>query len=200
MTNLKKYAERRTENQRLDKIVEGRKKRLASINKKYDEYNDTCSHDFSLYFGKSYHYGKDEGYTICLGCGKHCCLKDEFLEEQPNLEGIIDISNVIPEENLYTIKGAYPIMFLKAQETLDRLASEETENEFYTLSGIKQAVIEDIIKYDRRINEAREKRYQEYLTQKQEVSKGSTLKRLMSFPKNKTLSYPKGKTRSFPKK
>ncbi|MBQ9834139.1 MAG: hypothetical protein IJO33_03000 [Bacilli bacterium] len=175
MSILKDYEQFYNIAKRNAELVETQKKVLGDLEERQKNFLDTCTHNFSLYLGKSYLNGVDEGFTICLECGRSFKLKTKTCE-RINYDGIIDISNVITDDNLYTMIGSSYIMVLVAQKIMNGLAKEENANGFYTLAGIKQAVIDGIIEFNQNMTDDTIKNFDN-------ENKNYSRERTIAFPK-----------------
>jgi len=102
MLDLEKYAKRRVANLEFETTLERAKASVIFIEEQYNEYKSTCSHDLLIRFGKKTPYDPtDNGYSVCLSCGKEFNNRTLLYDGIKN-EHIINATGIIPESYFYT--------------------------------------------------------------------------------------------------
>lgn len=143
MFNLIDYRKRRLANNSFEDTIAQAKSVLASSQKFYYEYQNTCTHPLVIHLGKEGALENTNDFAICVCCGRHFHLEDmTTLEVKP--ESIISVAGLISDDfiNGYTDKGNDIIV--RAQEVLDALAKVNTDMAF---AEIKKCLLNDLIEY-----------------------------------------------------
>ena len=123
---------------------------------------EECNHELVVMFGKSGLLTKDEGYSKCLFCEETFYLKSRDLN-RISYENVIDLiklvnDGLITEGNLYKYSGfcgqEKHLVFSRIREMLKQLSSDMP---YLTKEEVKKMVIEDLINYDKELNNVMKK-------------------------------------------
>ena len=152
MFNLIEFQKRQINNQRLKELAGTGSSLYKHI---AEAYNKTCNHGLVMHFGKTTWDNPNDGYGVCICCGKKFLLNNEE-ERKQYPDHVLNISWDVSLDNLYAINEfGEEIMVAKAREILLNLSKTENEIQY----GKLQLYLADIlIGYDKELKSKPERK------------------------------------------